>query len=112
EDGRGVLARGSIASFGPQMVFYLAPDGFYVTDGSGPSRPIGANKVDRTIIEDLDHANLHRVSAIVDPVEKLYLCAYPGMGNNGGLPNRIAVYQWEIGRWSLIDLECELLWQA
>lgn len=112
EDGRGVLARGSIAGFGPQMVFYLAPDGFYVTDGSGPSRPIGADRVDRTVLRDLDGNHLHRISAAVDPAEKLYLCAYPGAGNQGGLPNRIAIFHWESGRWSLAEIECALLWRA
>lgn len=112
EDRRGVLARGSIADFGPHSAFYLAADGFYRTDGNGPSAPIGANAVDRTILDDLDGNYLHRISATVDPVEKLYLCAYPGAGNDGGVPNRIAVFHWETARWSLAELDCELIWRA
>lgn len=112
EDGRGVLARGSVAGFGPHMVFYLAADGFYLTDGGGPSRPIGADKVDRTILDDLDGNYLHRISATVDPVEKLYLMAYAGIGNAGGVPNRIAAYHWPTGRWSLAEVDCELIWRA
>jgi hypothetical protein len=105
---RGTPAPGSIAQLGA-LVFYLGEDGFYSFDGSN-STPIGAGKVDKTFLADLDQSYFHRISSTVDPQNKLVLWAYPGSGSAGGMPNRIIAYNWELGRWSLIDgIQCQIL---
>lgn len=108
EGARGTPAPGSLVQMG-SLVFYLAHDGFYAFDGM-LSRPIGAGKVDHTILSDLDAAYLHRVSGAADPVNRLVAWAYPGRGHTGGRPNRLALYNWALDRWSLIDgVDCELV---
>jgi hypothetical protein len=107
EGARGTPAPGSIAQLGT-IVYYLGEDGFYAFDGSA-SRPIGANKIDKTFFADLDPQHLGRVSAAIDPINKLCFWAYPGAGNSGGNPNRLLAYNWSLDRWSLIEVELELL---
>jgi hypothetical protein len=84
------------------VVYYLGSDGFYAFDGGG-SMAIGAQKVDRTFYNDLDPAYLRRVQGTWDPAQKIVLWFYHGMGN-AGLFNRAIIFNWELGRWALIDL--------
>ncbi|HZS83826.1 MAG TPA: hypothetical protein VFA50_13205 [Stellaceae bacterium] len=107
EGARGTPAPGSIAQLGA-TVYYLGEDGFYAFDGSA-SRPIGANKIDKTVFADLDPSYFHRISAAIDPVNKLCFWAYPGVGNSGGNPNRLLAYNWSLDRFTLSDLSCELI---
>lgn len=109
EDNRGVLAAGSIASFGPSLVFYLSNEGFYVTDGNGPSRPIGSQRIDKAFFAELDQVNLHRISASVDAINKLYLMAYPSKASPNGDPDRLAIHNFETGEWTFADLGCQQL---
>jgi hypothetical protein len=110
EGARGTPAPGSIAQLG-SLVYYLGEDGFYVFDGSA-SRPIGADRIDKTFFADLDQTHLGRVSAAIDPVSKTCFWAYPGAGNSGGNPNRLLAYNWAVDRWSLAEVETELLFRA
>jgi hypothetical protein len=84
------------------VVYYLGNDGFYAFDGSS-STPIGAQKIDRTFFADLDVNFLRNVQGTWDPSRKLILWFYHGAGN-AGLFNRCVVFNWELSRWSLIDL--------
>jgi hypothetical protein len=84
------------------VIYYLGNDGFYAFDGSS-STPIGAQKIDRTFFADLDVNFLRAVQGTWDPSRKLILWFYHGAGNNG-LFNRCLVFNWELSRWSLLDL--------
>jgi hypothetical protein len=84
------------------VIYYLGNDGFYAFDGSS-STAIGAQKVDRTFFADLDVNFLRNVQGTWDPSRKLILWFYHGQGNSG-LFNRCIVYNWELARWSLVDL--------
>jgi len=98
EGVRGTPAPGSIAQLGA-LVYYLGEDGFYVFDGA-QSRPIGANKVDKTFYGDLDQSFYGSISSAIDPINKLYIVAYPGEGHDGYLCNRMLIYNWQLDRWS------------
>jgi hypothetical protein len=110
EGARGTPAPGSIAQLG-SLAFYLGEDGFYAFDGSA-SRPIGAGKIDKTVFADLDPAYFHRVSAAIDPINKLCFWAYPGVGNSGGDPNRLLAYNWSLDRFTLSEVESELIFRS
>jgi hypothetical protein len=84
------------------VIYYLGSDGFYAFDGSS-STAIGAQKVDRTFFADLDVNFLRNVMGTWDPSRKLVLWFYHGASNNG-LFNRCLIYNWELSRWSLVDL--------
>ena len=84
------------------VAYYLGSDGFYAFDGVG-SNPIGAQKIDRTFFADLDQTHLRDVMGTWDPQRKLILWLYHGTANSG-LFNRLLIFNWELGRWSLVDL--------
>lgn len=105
---RGTPAPGSVAQLGA-FVIYLGEDGFYMFDGSN-SAPLGAEKVDKFFFGRLDQTYFYRISAVIDPINKIYFCAYPGPGNSGGNPNEMLAYNWSLKRWSWITgITCELL---
>lgn len=105
EGARGTPAPGSICSVGP-VVYYLGDNGFYACDGIS-SRAIGQGKVDNTFWAEVDQSYLYRITSAADPFNKLIYWAYPGPQNQSGLPNRIIVYNYEIDRWTLLEVETE-----
>lgn len=110
ERNRGVWVPGSVATAG-RLSFFLDRDGFFVWDGQAAA-PIGVNKIDRTFLADFDFNHLHRVSAVADPVNRLYLCAYPSVNAIAGVPDRIIAYDWVGQRWSLAEIGVEWIFRA
>lgn len=104
--GRGTIAPGSVAEFN-RLMFYLDADGIHMTNGI-EDKPIGKNKIDRTLMDDIDTTNLDRVSALIDPETDLYMMAYPS-GATGATPDRILVYHWPTERFALVDLATEYI---
>lgn len=107
EGARGCPAPGSIVQLG-SFCFYLGEDGFYQFDGSN-SLPIGAQKVDKWFFADLDQTYMRNITAAVDPINKLVFWAYPAAGSVAGKPNRLIMYNWALGRWSVADIDCEMI---
>lgn len=94
------------------VVYFLAPDGFFAFDGSSLT-PIGAGKVDKFFLGDLNVGSVSRVSAVIDTNNKLVMWAYPSNSSVGGNPDKIMVYSWAFNRWTLITgLNIELLLQS
>lgn len=107
--GFGAIAPGAVAQHGDR-VFFLSENGFVMlTDGATPSF-IGSGRVDRTVLQDVDFTNVHRMSAAVDAKGSRVIWAYPGSGSNGR-PNRLAIYDWALDRWSSGSVDVELLWR-
>ena len=107
----GPIAPGAAAQRG-DTIYFLSDVGFMELVNGTQERPIGANKVDETVLADLDENHLERVSMVVDPKSKRMVCAYPGSGNTNGRPNKLAVYDRVLDKWSLIEEEVELIWPA
>lgn len=105
----GATIEGSIAAF-ENMIFFAHASGFYLLRGAKELQAIGDHKVDRHFWADIDQSYLYRVSAAVDPVGKLYVISYPGAGHSGGLPNKVLIYNWAIGRWSRAEADLELVY--
>lgn len=111
EGGRGTPAPGSIVQVGG-LAYYLGEDGFYRTDGAS-SEPIGADKIDKTFFADLDQSRFDRISSAADPINKIVIWAYASTASTDGRCDRLLVYNWQSGRWSLIDaVECELIFRS
>jgi hypothetical protein len=108
EKAKGVYAPQSVIRFG-SVVFYLSDDGFYATTGSGESVPIGDGKVDKYFLDDLETFYSYRINAAIDPINKLVLWAYPGVGSSSGTPNRILVYSIFRKKWALVEVDTEIL---
>jgi len=67
------------------------------------------------LLAELDTDYLHRITASPDPTAQRIWWAYAGPGNVGGTPNRVAIYDRTLDRWTLRDLGTagiELLWQS
>ncbi len=103
----GCYASGSVARF-QNMTFFLSSAGMYLFDGQS-CQPIGVEQVDDTILDELNTAYLYRITSTIDPVNKLYLMAYPSTGSPDGTPNRIAIYSWVTQRWAFVSQNLELL---
>lgn len=110
--GYAVIGSGAAARDG-DVVYALTTRGFIaINRGSGVDL-IGANKVDKTVLKDIDQSYLHRCSMVADPRTHRVLLAYPGAGNTAGRPNRMILYDRALERFTPIeDQDVELLWQA
>jgi hypothetical protein len=94
-----------------RLVYFLAPDGFRVTDGV-TTRRIGRLKVDDWFFGQVNGAFYYRMSAAFDPVTGLCSWAYPGPSTFGGQPTQIIVYDPESGRWSHVEQVADLIFNA
>jgi hypothetical protein len=110
EDARGAFAPRSTISAGG-IIFYLADDGFYALAG-GQSVPIGAGKVDKTFLSDLNDSYLHRVTAAAIPNDKIIIWSYPGSGSVDGTPDKCLLYNWVSKKWCFAEFNHELIYRA
>lgn len=102
---------GSMVQHG-NFIYYIGSDGFRVICNGQQTERIGVNKVDRTMLAELDYAYLHRISSAIDPINGLVFWALPVTGNTGGRPNKIYVYDWFNKKWSYLDIEVDLITSA
>jgi hypothetical protein len=90
---RGSIAPLSIVQIGPRDFVYLCEDGFFRgIEGT----PIGAERVDRSFLEAINHADLSTVRGVGDPFKKIAWFAWQ---NSGGL-NKLLGYNWQLDRWT------------
>jgi hypothetical protein len=111
--GTGTPAEGSIARH-EDITFFLSDDGFFALPGAQGLRAIGHHRVDRFFWNDVNQTYLHRITATIDPINKLYVVSYPGTGSDltGGTPNRLLIYNWTADRWSRAEVTMEMVHQA
>jgi hypothetical protein len=107
ERARGCYASGSIVTVG-KLAYYLSVDGWYVFDGT-QSTPIGAGKIDRWFLADLDDNYRENIYSAADVDRHVLLWAYPGQGNSNGLCNRILAHNYVTGEWSRGDLPLDCM---
>jgi hypothetical protein len=113
----GATIAGSVAGYADRA-FFVHRSGFFMVAGGSAVIPIGAEKVDQTFwgatSDAVDPLYLTRVSAAVDPVNKVYGIVYCGLGtSHGGVPNRMLLFHWDTGRWSHAQPgSIELIWSA
>ncbi len=101
---RGTPIPNSIVSHG-RDVFYISEEGFFRFNGS-QSIPIGNQKVDRTFWAQFDTTERRKVSAAIDPLNKLVAWAFPAGGPD---VNRIYLYNWGVDRWAEIPISLRIL---
>jgi hypothetical protein len=106
----GCAARGSVARF-QNLTFFLSQSGFYLFDGA-QALPIGNNLVDRWFLDDLNSTYLDRISATIDPINKLYLVSYPSIASTDGTPDRMMLFNWAARRWARAEVTVELIFLA
>ena len=109
EGARGTRAPRSVINIGP-VAFYIGEDlGFYMFNGA-TSVPIGVDKVDKYFASIVDQNSLHRVTSAASPKDKLVMWSFQQQDVTD--PDRILVYNWHLQRFSLVQLDHELLRRA
>lgn len=109
---RGCRAEGSIAAY-QERIFFLAHDGFYLLQrGGSDAVPIGNQKIDEFFFNDVNDDFFYKITSTVDPVNTLYVVAYPSVRSLSGTCDTLLVYNWAINRWAKIVQSVELLYSA
>lgn len=108
ETGHGCDIPNSIAALAPTQIFYLASDGFFMFNGER-SIPIGAEKVDTFFFDDSSPHDLDRLSCSIDPINQVVAWSYVSTESTGGTPDKIIMYNYAVGRWSLAELDHEFI---
>lgn len=104
---RGCQSPGSVAATN-RHTYAQDADGFHVFDGTDIVA-IGADKVDETFLDRFDVGFIDRVSACIDPLTKLYMCAFPTAADGTGDAQQIFIYYIPTGRWAYVEQEVELI---
>lgn len=97
ERDRGLVAQHAVVRYGT-AAYYLAEDGFYAFDGA-QSIPIGAGRVDQFFWKDVNRTFLHRVHAVLDPLAKNIVWAYPSVNSQDGTCDRWLIYNIPANKW-------------
>lgn len=111
QSDRGSPLMYSINSYG-NNIFYIGDDGFKMMNSQGGIVSIGESKVDRYFWENFDNNYRFRVSSAIHKEHNLALWAFPDRNANNGQPNKIIAYNWHSGKWSLIEQEVDVLFNA
>ncbi len=108
-DDRGLYAPYSLVRSGDQL-FFLGPQGFQQMDpGSGYPQPIGKEKVDRTILADIDAGNLQLVLGASDPKHNRVFWAYKSNDGAAALFDKILCYDYVLQRFTPLMVSGEFL---
>ncbi len=109
-DQVGATIPNSVVGWG-DISFFCHRSGFFMVQGGQQLVPIGKDKVDRWFWSNYDGNYLNRVSAGIDPVNKLYVISFAATGA-GGTPNTLLMYHWISGRWSYASVTTEMIYSA
>lgn len=98
-DGRGSVGERSVVSF-DGMIFYLASDGFYRFDLTNGNTPIGAEKVNRWFLSNIDNSTLSTVQGALDPLNKIVCWRFSSLANPSTTTyDRMICYDWQLNEW-------------
>ena len=107
-DDRGLYAPYSLIRSGDQ-VFFLGPQGFQQMDPAGYPVAIGKEKVDRTVLADIDAGNLQLVLGASDPKHNRVFWAYKSSSGTAGLFDKILAYDYVLARFAPLTMSGEFL---
>jgi hypothetical protein len=110
ERTRGCWAPQSMIQVGG-MTYFLAADGFYVTDGQSVT-PIGNGKVDKWFYGEFDQSYKNSLTVSSDHVNKCIYWSYSSPSASTGIPDRIIIYNYAENRWSWGEDELYLLFPS
>lgn len=110
QPGVGTPSRNSVVTVG-DLTFFLGQDGFYEIINGTTVVPIGANKVDKTIIADIDSANMEMVIGAADPTRRIVVWIYPDQ-DGAGIPNKAVIYDWVNKRWTTAEFDSEWIYSG
>lgn len=101
----GCTIPGSLAQH-RDLMFFCDRSGFYMLQGGAAITPIGEQRVNRYFWDEsgfgagVDQGSLPRVTSAIDPVNEVYVLAYPRAATGMGRPDQWLAYHWPTDRWS------------
>lgn len=108
-DKRGAASADSIASRGA-FTFYADQGGFFQVGQDGSIVPIGFLKVDKTLFGLMTAPDSRSIMAAIDPFfSRVYWAFKVGSASTF---NRIAVYDWDLQRWSIATASTRSIFPA
>lgn len=110
ERERGCWAPQSMIQIG-SMTYFLAADGFYVTDGQSVT-PIGNAKVDKWFFSDFDQTYKNNLTVAADHINKCIYWSYATSSATNGTPDRMVVYNYAENRWGWGESEVEFIFPS
>lgn len=93
---RGAVAPLSVVTIG-YLSFFLAQDGFYVTNGAGVD-PIGTARINKWFFDNVNQAKIKQVHGAVDWQNECVVWAFHGAQSE--TYNRLLIYSWAQNRFS------------
>lgn len=111
DEKRGAAAPLAVVQIGRE-IYYLAKDGFFVTDGASSSRPIGYGKVDEWFRTSVDKSNIHRVTGAHDPERKIIIWSFPSTAATGGAPDSEIIYNYAEDKWTHSEIGFDFIFSA
>lgn len=100
---KGLFAPFSLARAGERTFFYSS-QGFNVIEPGGYPMPIGRERVDRTVLADLDKNNLQFFIAAVDPRNTRVFWAYKSVSGIEDQFDRVLCYDWVLDKFTPISI--------
>lgn len=110
ERNRGCWAPQSMIQIGG-LAYFLASDGFYVTDGQTVT-PIGNAKVDKWFFSEFDQTYRNNLTVSADHINKCIFWSYSSPSASTGIPDRVIIYNYLENRWAWGEDTVYLLFQS
>jgi hypothetical protein len=107
-DDKGILAPLSLVRAGSRM-FYLGNDGFQKIEAGGYPIPIGKERIDRTVMGEIDTANLQLCIGASDPNSTRVFWCYKSTTGAAGNFDRIVIYDYALDRWTPVTISGEYI---
>ena len=104
----GLLAPYSLVT-SQDRIFWISPQGFKMMVPGGYPQAIGKERVDRTLLNDIDLSSPQTILGANDPKSTRVYWAYKSVNGTAELFDRMAVYDWALDRWSLVNTSGEFI---
>lgn len=107
---RGTRLAQSVKTNG-SATYFLDEDGFYVYDGR-TAIPVGRGKIDKWFFSKFNSSYDYKLTTSIDPVNRLYLVAFPTVTEGSDVPQVILVYNEVDARWTYIEQPLQVLYEG
>lgn len=102
-EDRSVLSQKSMVATGDR-VFYLTREGLY--EYGNPTQPVGFQKIDREIADDIDPNFEWMVEGTADPINQVVYWRYrSSSAATDGITDKMVSYNYSLGQWATIDVQ-------
>jgi hypothetical protein len=90
-------------------IMYLSSQGFRAIGGDGEPTYIGKERVDRTVLADLDTTNLQLLQGSTDPSGTRAMWAYKSNNGHADLFDKIVCFDFALNKWTVLSQSGEYL---